>query len=244
MLVWGGLNSRLVQGGATEPDGAPGGGRYDPATDTWLTIATEGAGTPSEGTPAIWTGSELLLFGGTRAKFPPGTTAPFLGAMNLYDPTKDSWRRMNDVGAPSRRTGHLVVWSGSEALVWGGSMAQDSGSGLGSGMDPASAGGAYDPARNAWRPITRTQQPMARHGALGVFASGAGSLSTGLMLVVGGPAQGGAYDPASDRWWPLSMQDAPSFGEAVAVWTGKYMLVWGMTSTPTGFVSAGARYEP
>ena len=85
---------------------------------------------------------------------------------------------------------------------------------------------------------------MVRHGALGVFATGAGSLGTGLMLVVGGAAQGGAYDPDSDQWWPLSMQDAPSFGEAVAVWTGKYMLVWGRTTTPTGTVNDGARYEP
>ena len=46
------------------------------------------------------------------------------------------------------------------------------------------------------------------------------------MLVLGGPSQGGAYDPASDQWWPMSMQDAPSFSDGVAVWTGKAMLVW------------------
>jgi hypothetical protein len=92
--------------------------------------------------------------------------------------------------------------------------------------------------------MSRTQQPQARNGAIGVFATGAGSQGTGLMLVVGGAAQGGAYDPASEQWWPLSMQDAPAFKEAVAVWTGKYMMVWGTTDTQSGPVAVGARYEP
>ncbi len=60
--------------------------------------------------------------------------------MGLYDPTKDSWRPMNALGAPSKRIGHLVVWSGSEALVWGGSMAQGSGSGFGWASIPPAPG--------------------------------------------------------------------------------------------------------
>ena len=77
-----------------------------------------------------------------------------------------------------------------------------------------------------------------------MFATGAGTRGTGLMLVLGGPSQGGAYDPASDQWWPMSMQDAPSFSDAVAVWTGKAMLVWGNTQVAGNSVVAGARYEP
>jgi hypothetical protein len=233
MVVWGGTAHGWLP--------ASGGGRYDPATDSWQSVATEGASTPTEGTPPIWTGSELLLFGGVKPG--PIITAgpiPFVGALGLYNPAQDRWTPMTSGGAPSNRAGHVVVWSGKEALVWGGSTPQ----GSGSGMDPATQGGIFSPARNTWRPMSRTQQPMVRHGAIGVFATGAGSLGTGLMLVVGGAAQGGAYDPDSDQWWPLSMQDAPSFGEAVAFWTGKHVVIWGISQSPGGNVVIGARYEP
>jgi Kelch motif len=234
MVVWGGAARRgLVP--------ASGGGRYDPATDSWQSIATEGGPIPTEGTPPIWSGSELLLFGGAKVTGPsPAGPIPFVGPLGLYNPAQDRWSPMSSGGAPSDRAGHLVVWSGTEALVWGGSTPQLGGS----GMEPALVGGIFSPARNTWRSMSRLQQPTVRHGAIGVFATGAGSLGTGLMLVIGGPAQGGAYDPASDQWWPLSMQDAPVFSEAVAVWTGKHMLVWGTTLAQGGPVAAGARYEP
>ena len=232
MVIWGGTARNWFP--------ASGGGRYDPATDSWMPITTEGAPTPTEATPAIWTGSELLLFGGVRAGPISAVPVPFVGPLGLYNPGMDRWRPLQANGAPSNRAGHVAVWSGSEVLVWGGSTPQ----GSGSGMDPATPGGAFNPGAGIWRTISRVQQPAVRHGALGVFASGAGSLGTGLMLVVGGPTQGGAYDPVSDQWWSLSMQDAPSFADGVVVWTGKWMLVWGNTRAGGTMAAIGARYEP
>ena len=56
MIVWGGDN-RL-------DDGLNSGGRYRPATDTWL--GTDGLGAPSArwDHTAVWTGSEMIVWGG------------------------------------------------------------------------------------------------------------------------------------------------------------------------------------
>jgi hypothetical protein len=37
-----------------------------------------------------------------------------------YIPAADSWTAVTAFGAPSRRTGHTAVWTGSEMIVFGG----------------------------------------------------------------------------------------------------------------------------
>jgi hypothetical protein len=53
-----------------------------------------------------------MIWGGTPAD---GTDD---GA--LYDPETDSWTPLPASGAPSWRTAYSVVWTGAEAIVWGG----------------------------------------------------------------------------------------------------------------------------
>ena len=63
MLVWGGINSpRGRAAPARRP--APGGGRYDPATDSWKTIATEGAPPPPRGHPRSGPAANCCYSGG------------------------------------------------------------------------------------------------------------------------------------------------------------------------------------
>jgi hypothetical protein len=38
-----------------------------------------------------------------------------------YDPATDSWRPTSTLNAPSARSSHTAVWTGSEMIVWGGS---------------------------------------------------------------------------------------------------------------------------
>jgi hypothetical protein len=40
------------------------GGRYDPATDIWIDISTTSAPTARKFHVAVWTGSEMLVWGG------------------------------------------------------------------------------------------------------------------------------------------------------------------------------------
>src|SRR5919108_666632 len=115
VLVWGGWE-RSRDGHATAfGDGAA----YNPATSTWRRLSTEGAPRPRSGHTAVWTGSEMVIWGGHNG----GRTLEdrlVLGDGARYRPAVDVWSPMPAEGAPSPRAGHTAVWTGSELLVWGG----------------------------------------------------------------------------------------------------------------------------
>lgn len=102
MIIWGGGCY-----GSCPP--TSGGGRYDPANDTWMPISTESSCCGS----AVWTGRYLIVWGGF-ASF----ESPIPGAR--YDPTSDAWTPISTTGAPLNRSGHSAVWTGSLMIVWGG----------------------------------------------------------------------------------------------------------------------------
>ena len=57
MIVWGGQNVDVF---TAFNDGA----RYNPAVNTWTPVTTTGAGTGRSGHAAVWTGSEMIIWGG------------------------------------------------------------------------------------------------------------------------------------------------------------------------------------
>ena len=130
-----------------------------------------------------------------------------------------------------QRWNAVTVWTGSEAIAWGGSE-------LTTDETVHADGAAYDPATNSWRLIAAGElSPRIDEWA---FWSGES------MLVLGGaapdgtplPAQLAAYDSATDTW---SSRAAPPFASVttadVAVWTGDGIVVW----THTG---EAAHYDP
>ena len=58
LIVWGGFS---VEG--DEPESLASGGLYDPVTDTWAATA-DGTIAPRSGHTAIWTDSEMIVWGG------------------------------------------------------------------------------------------------------------------------------------------------------------------------------------
>ena len=44
------------------------GGRYDPGTDSWTATSTTNAPTARYAPTAVWTGSEMIVWGGTCCK--------------------------------------------------------------------------------------------------------------------------------------------------------------------------------
>ena len=56
MIIWGGLNAF---GGNFNT-----GGRYNPSTDSWTATRTSGAPVAREFHTAVWTGSEMIIWGG------------------------------------------------------------------------------------------------------------------------------------------------------------------------------------
>ncbi len=80
--------------------------------------------------PALWTGTEFLVWGGYD-----GSSAVDTGAR--YNPTTDAWTAMTTSGAPSARYDYAAVWQNGKAWYFGGSTC-------------TGQIGKYDPTGNAW----------------------------------------------------------------------------------------------
>jgi hypothetical protein len=88
------------------------GGPRASAAESWRRLAAAPL-SPRVGHSAVWTGSELLIWGGG----PPGSRPEADGA--AYDPAADRWRRLPPAPLAGRLR-HAAVWTGSEMLLWGG----------------------------------------------------------------------------------------------------------------------------
>ena len=110
MIVWGGFNGPFNTGG-----------RYDPSTDSWTATSTTNAPAGRARHSAVWTGSEMIVWGGYNY----GTSIlNILNTGGRYNPSTDSWRATSTTNAPAARESHVAVWTGtgSEMIVWGGSV--------------------------------------------------------------------------------------------------------------------------
>ncbi|UCF81106.1 MAG: hypothetical protein JSV08_01400 [Acidobacteriota bacterium] len=207
MVVWGGGYCGL---GCTFDTGV----RYDPSTDTWSATSTASAPSARARHTAIWTGTEMIVWGGQ-------TNVTYFNTGGRYDPIADTWTATTTTGAPSGRRYHTAVWTGTEMIVWGG---DDDAPGF---FDD---GGRYNPATDSWTATSTVGAPLARQEHTAVWASG---ILTPVMVVWGGwdvntSNSGGFYDPATDTWTATSMGGVPSGRyKHSAVWTGSEMVVYG-----------------
>src|SRR5438477_12975676 len=101
MVVWGGNSVELTNTG----------GRYNRNLDSW--VATADATQERFGHTAVWTGSEMIVWGGGFSGFNTG---------GRYNPSTDTWADTTAVNAPTGRYDHTAVWAGSEMIVWGGEL--------------------------------------------------------------------------------------------------------------------------
>ena len=216
MVIWGGL----FAGGLVDAD-LRSGGRYDPATDTWEPTALAGAPSARSQHTAVWTGSRMIVWGGSASH-------NYTNTGGQYDPVGNTWSATSTIGAPSARDNHSVIWTDRLMVIWGGN-----------GVNDLNTGGRYDPMTNTWTSTTTTGAPAPRAGHSAVWTGS-------LMIVWSGinNSTGGRYDPVADSWSPTSTLNAPS-GRRFhgAVWTGTRMLVWGGNLGLT-HLNDGARYDP
>lgn len=70
---------------------------------------------PRVGHKAVWTGEEMIIWGGEEAAF-----ATYCGDGARYDPKSDRWTAMTMDGAPSERSHYGAVWTGKEMILRGG----------------------------------------------------------------------------------------------------------------------------
>ncbi len=106
MIVWGGSFDTT-------------GGRYNTGNDSWTATSIVNAPSGRAFHTAVWTGVEMVIWGGNDEN-------NYLGTGGRYTPATDSWTVTADTAARSMRAYHTAVWNGSEMIIWGGLMASTS----------------------------------------------------------------------------------------------------------------------
>lgn len=163
---------------------------------------------------AVWTGQELLVWGGVTESFAgPGQVFRADGA--ALQPATGSWRTLPEAPLVPR-TAFATAWTGAEMVVWGGYGRHAQ---LGDGA-------AYDPATDGWRAIAPS--PLSPRSGAAAAWSGTEMLVVGGHDNAGSLSDGAAYDPVTDAWRPLPPLPA-GLGPGWAfsgLWTAAGAVVW------------------
>jgi N-acetylneuraminic acid mutarotase len=108
MIVFGGAKTDVI-GSATDlfSDGAI----FDPATGVWTPLPTAGAPDARFHHRAVWTGTEMIVFGGE------GVSGGAITSTAAYDPAKNTWRSLPAL--PAGATRPSGVWSGQLLFTFG-----------------------------------------------------------------------------------------------------------------------------
>jgi hypothetical protein len=209
--VWAG-SELLVAGGCDLPitDRCPETRRllaFDPAVGSWRIRPPSLA--PMADADPVWTGEEAIFLETY------GEAGPIHG--QAYDPSSADWRRI--ARAPiDRAYGVVLVWTGSELIVWGGGGRDD---------DRTKQGAAYDPISDSWRRIA--DAPIGLNLASGAWTGREmivfGSLLSRANRAPTPTAVGAAYDPATDTWRELP-PSALSPQATSAVLLGDQLVAW------------------
>jgi N-acetylneuraminic acid mutarotase len=198
--------------------------------DTWTAISATDAPDGRIDYTAVWTGSEMIVWGGFNFS-PPY----FLSSGGRYNPATDTWSSTDITKAPNARDFHTAVWTGTEMIVWGGYT----------NGDDLNTGGRYNPAADMWTATATINAPIGRESHTAVW--------TGTEMIVWGGVgcgsncllnTGGRYNPATDSWTATTIANAPrNRFTHTTVWTGTEMVVWG-GSDRTNYLHTGGRYDP
>lgn len=248
LIVWGGVTrDRLVHA-----DGAA----YDPRAGRWRPIppAPQAQMLDKQDGGAVWTGQELLIWGGTT----PVAAERFDGLMRrgdglAYDPATHTWRRLPPPPSQLRPPSRPAVWTGHELLVVDADADhQVAGGGL--------RGAAYDPMADRWRLLAPS--PRLSGGELldrtilwagtrllvGSFWNRSGKATSDPTNADPDGADLWAYDPATDRWTALPPPSVPVrslLARAALAWTGQEILAVQHSSViPPDPAPFGGRYDP
>ncbi len=200
------------------------GNSADVAAGTWSQIAPSPL-SPRSGEVAVWTGTEMIVVGGTDMPLcPPGadctgpTDTQRLGDGAAYDPVTDTWRRIAD--APQSLTYAQAIWTGTEMLV----LAPRLGAQTEGDVEQDAATLLYDPVKDSWR----TLDP-------GPAAYPPNQLGwTGRYVVVPQGSEEGRdvgdwlLDPATGSWQRLPDDPFPATFDRALTWTGDELVFTGL----------------
>lgn len=179
------------------------GAAYDPRRRRWRRIADAPA--PRDDVQAVWTGNQVLVWGGARA----GSDSRGVLA---YDPETDGWRRYPP---PPVAVGlhAVVVWTGRALLVWGGTV----------DGPPSDRGALLDTRDGTWRVLPDAGLRGRVNPAYGLVE---GCVVVWGGVTANGPAgDGRCYDVRVGRWRAVTTSLGPRVPGGVAT-TEDGVLVW------------------
>jgi hypothetical protein len=229
VVVWGG-------GDMTGNQDYADGGRWNPTTNSWQPITTNGAPSPRRASIGQFVGSRVLFWGGFQKSGTPE------GNAYLYDPVADAWTQTPAVNQPPKLLDAATGWSGTDFYVYGGQP-----DGTGSSYEAW----AYDPSLNEWRVLP--PGPTSRSGALGAwdgshFVAWGGIRSNAQLM-----NDGRRYDPTAGgrgTWINTTLSGAPSARRASARqagWAARtsrgLLILGGLGASPTDVQRDGAIYD-
>lgn len=223
IAFWGGIRDLYLNTGAF----------YDPVTDEWDVILKTGAPSPRTNFAIIWTGTELVIWGGSTIT---GSYNYFNNGAR-YNPATKTWTPLNIVGAPLARTAMAYGYNAAtnEMIIWGGFNG------------PTLADGArYNLTTNTWSTIASVGNPGTRINYAFTMGNDRLYIWGGLLLSTFAQTNTGYYYSfTSSTWSPMSVAVLnPTAREgANAVWTGSQLLIWGGNTGGNG-LNTGARYTP
>ena len=258
LLIWSGVVFDPASGESSPSDGAA----YDPIANSWTSLPEA----PIAGrgyAAAVWTGEEMLVWGG-------GVDGSSVSDGAAYNPTTKAWRPLPTFSM-TNTIRPTAIWTGTEMIVL-------------EGINGGDHGAAYNPASDTWRTIAAppgrsvtpypqavwtgdraivelgagiNDQPiLAEYDPIGdawqtmdppQIASGArpALVWTGaelLMLGGGGDGPKAAWDPASDTWRLLLATNATLLNNT-PVWTGDAVLFWNGGNSATAYLPANDSWQ-
>ena len=212
MLIWGGLYETTGDGELTNR-----GWTYDPASGLWAItgpeptiddnfrlIPDDSAPAPRSGHDAIWTGSEMIVWGGVDAAGEP------LADGGRYDPATDSWQPVATLNAPLTTPMTEAQWTGIEMLTWnGGQVVAPEFGGV---PLPGIYLRGYDPLSDTWRtPDSAWEPAFLPDTRFFLLGSGSTVIAVGFDDREAFPRTLAAYsfDTATDQWRVGDTLDVP-----------------------------------
>ena len=231
MIIWGGANYN-----GTYYENLDSGGKYNPSLNTW--VPTSILGDCPGGTrcfSAVWTGSEMIIWGGY----------PYTNIGGRYNPTDDTWAATS-IGnnCPTGRSLHTAIWTGTEMIVWGGEWYSDN------VYHYENSGGRYNPTTDSWAETSLGANcPIGRECHSAVW-TGTEMLVWGGVYIEANTSiylnTGGSYNPTADQWGEIPIVGNTPSPRSLhsSIWTDSEMIILGGKCDNNQAFNDGGRYRP
>ena len=184
---------------------------YDPTTDTWTFLPTDtGAPTPRLMASAVWTGTKVIVFGGTDAMGNP------LRDGAVYNPGANQWTSLPPAPMAARRSSPYSYWDGTRAVFWGGLATPTLG---------VAKADRFDQTMH-WSSSTNAGDPGAITFPTVGF-DGTTLYVTGGLLNNVRQDKVYSYKASTDMWTSLAQSGLTPRSGGFGVWDGSRFVVWG-----------------